>query len=57
MYVLFRQVQKSQQVEPDVELYSGLRKMLPAWKQVLEAMPPMMANYIIDQFEAEKLFP
>ena len=43
--------------EPDAKLYSGLPKMLPAWKQALEAMPPMMENYIIDLFEAEKLFP
>ena len=43
--------------EPDAKLYSGLPKMLPAWKQALEAMPPMMANYIIDLFKAEKLFP
>ena len=43
--------------EPDAILYPGLPKMLPAWKQALEGMPAMMANYIIDQYDAEKLFP
>ena len=42
--------------EPEAKLYPGLHKMLPAWKRALEEMPAMMANYIIDQFEAEKLF-
>ena len=43
--------------EPQATLYSGLPRMLPAWRQALEEMPAMMANYIIDQYEAENLFP
>ena len=43
--------------EPEATLYPGLPRMLPAWRQALEEMPAMMANYIIDNYEAENLFP
>ncbi len=43
--------------DPNEQLYPGLPAMQDHWKRVLESMPPTVANYLIDQYEIETLFP
>ena len=42
--------------EPDAKLYQGLPPMQKYWEEALKNMPPMVANYLIDMYEVEKLF-
>ena len=43
--------------DPGEKLYSGLPPMEDHWKKALESMPPVVANYLIDQYEVESLYP
>ncbi len=40
--------------DPNEQRYPGLPAMQDHWKRVL---PPTVANYLIDQYEIETLFP
>ncbi len=43
--------------EPNEQLYTGLPPMEGHWKNTLESMPPVVANYLIDQYEVEHYYP